>query len=140
MMTDERRDDPVLAQVTAWYAAKIGSQIAPIVDDELYDLTRVQRDLTVWEYAFWKSRSAKGIRRWNVVAAVAREPDMGWVKAWVESGKTSDYQDAPRRGGGQRPESTVRKKPPAEDVDAETRERQRAALVELRRRQRERGK
>ncbi len=133
-MTDERRDDPVLAQVTAWYAAKIGSQIAPIVSDELYDLTRVQRDLTVWEYAFWKSRSARGIRRWNVVAAVACEPDIGWVKAWVESGKTSDYQDAPRRGDGRRQESTVRKKPPAEDVDAETLERQRAALEEWRKR------
>ncbi|MCP4589210.1 MAG: hypothetical protein GY842_00560 [bacterium] len=137
-MADERRDDPILAQVTAWYTAKIGSQIAPIVDDELYDLTRVQRDLTVWEYAYWKSRSAKGIKRWNVVSAVAREPDMAWVKAWVESGKTSDYQDAPRRGDGQRQESTIRRKPPAEDVDAETRERQRAALAELRRRQRER--
>ena len=26
--------------------------------DDLRDLTAVQRDLTVWEYAFWKSRSA----------------------------------------------------------------------------------
>jgi hypothetical protein len=130
-------DDPVLAQVTAWYTARIGPQIAPIVGDELYDLTRVQRDLVVWEYAFWKSRSAKGIRRWNVVAAVAREPDMVCVRTWVKSGKKNDWQ-ATSRGDGRRAQGTIRRKPPAEDVDAETRERQRTALAELRRRQSER--
>ena len=133
----EERDDPVLAQVTAWYTARIGAQIAPIVGDELYDLTRVQRDLLVWEYAFWKSRSAKGIRRWNLVAAIAREPDMVCVQTWAESGKQNDWQ-ASSRGDGRRPQSTIMRKPPAEDVDAETRERQRAALAELRRRQSER--
>lgn len=43
-----------------------------------------------------------------------------------------------RRGGGrgQRQERTIRVKPPAEDIDSEMQARQRAALAELRRRQR----
>jgi hypothetical protein len=85
-------DDPVLAQVTAWYLAEIGSRITPMVADDLRDLTAGQRDLVVWEYAFWKSRGAASskIGRWSYITAVVRGPDMGRINVWVENHKRTD--------------------------------------------------
>jgi hypothetical protein len=85
-------DDPVLAQVTAWYLAEIGPRITPMVADDLRDLTAVQRDLTVWEYAFWKSRGAASskISRWSYITAVLRGPDMERIDAWVENDRRTD--------------------------------------------------
>jgi hypothetical protein len=83
-------DDPVLAQVTQWYLAEINHRITPMVADDLRDQTNAQRDIDVWEYAFWKSRSANGVRRWNYIAAVIHNPDMARITAWIKSGKTND--------------------------------------------------
>jgi hypothetical protein len=109
-------DDPVLAQVTAWYLAEIGSRITPMVADDLRDLTRVQRDLVVWEYAFWKSRGAASskIGRWSYITAVVHQPDMERINIWVENHKRTDQlptrsRDSPgggkHRGSGNRGQS-----------------------------------
>jgi hypothetical protein len=97
-------DDPVLAQVMGWYLAEVGSRIAPMVADDLRDLTTVQRDLTVWEYAFWKSRSAASskISRWSYITAVVRWPDMKRINVWVDNHKQTDQprtwsRDSPAR-------------------------------------------
>jgi hypothetical protein len=63
-----------------------------MVADDLRDLTAVQRDLTVWEYAFWKSRGAASskISRWSYITAVLRGPDMERIDAWVENDRRTD--------------------------------------------------
>jgi hypothetical protein len=76
-----------------------------MVADDLRDLTAVQRDLVVWEYAFWKSRGAASskIGRWSYITAVVRGPDMGRINVWVENHKRTDQLPArPRDSPGGR--------------------------------------
>ncbi|MCP4540406.1 MAG: hypothetical protein GY832_24980 [Chloroflexi bacterium] len=119
-------DDPVLAQVTQWYLAEINHRITPMVADDLREQTSEQRNIDVWEYAFWKSRSANGIRRWNYTTAVIHNPDMARVTAWLKSGKKADQVPQSHRrtsgnnGGNQG--GTISRKPsidPANDYTPE---------------------
>lgn len=136
-------EDFVLGQVTDWYVKEIGSRITPMVADDLRDLTGTQRNLDVWEYAFKASKAAADspIGRWRYITKVVLTPDMKAIEDWASGGKKSIVK-AKRRtrspGGDGRRRRTIREKPPAEEVDAETQARQRAALAELKRRQRER--
>jgi hypothetical protein len=88
------------------------------------DLTTEHRDLEKWREAF-DAVVRSNVRRLDYL-----------VTCLENVGKPKSKR--PGRRGGRRQESTIKEKPPAEDVDAETRARQRAALAELRRRQRER--
>lgn len=138
-------EDFVLGQVTDWYVKEIGPRITQMVADELLDLTEAQRNLDVWEYAFRASKAAADspIGRWRYITKVILTPDMKAIDDWVSGGKQPIVKTKRRPqypGGESRGPRTIKEKPPAEEVDAETRARQRAALAELRRRQREREK
>lgn len=96
-------DDPVLAQVTAWYVTEISSRITPMVADDLRDLTQTQRTLDVWEFAFVASRNiGSQVSRWRYITTVVTEPDMEAVKTWVKGGKKRIPRKTkrPRASGG----------------------------------------
>jgi predicted transcriptional regulator len=136
-------EDFVLGQVTDWYVKEIGPRITQMVADELLDLTETQRNLDVWEYAFRASKAAADspIGRWRYITKVISTPDMKAIEDWISGGKkliVQAKQRARHPSRDSRRPRTIKEKPPAEEVDAETRARQRAALAELRRRQRER--
>jgi len=109
--------DPILAEVIGMYESEIG----PVTERTVQKLTALveeHQDIGQWRDAFdavvWSN-----VRR------------LDYVKRCLEN----ERAPKPKRSGRLR---TIREKPPAEEVDAETRARQRAALDELRRRQRER--
>jgi len=81
-------NDSILAQVTDWYLQELGARITPMVTDDLRDLTQIQRDLNVWEYAFRVSRHIDStMARWRYISAVVRNPDTETIRAWLDSGK-----------------------------------------------------
>jgi len=139
-------DDPVLAQVMDWYLAEISSRITPMVADDLRDLTRTQRTLDIWEFAFVASRNiGSQVNRWRYITTVVTEPDVETVEAWVESGKKRISRKAktrrPRPPGGidhrKSRSSTIARKPPAQPVDPDQVARDRARLIEHRRKREE---
>jgi hypothetical protein len=84
----ESGDDPVLAQVMAWYLEEISRRITPMVADDLRDLTQTQRELDVWQYAFAASRNiGNPINRWKYITSVVLCPNAEAVEDWVRSGK-----------------------------------------------------
>lgn len=110
--------DPILAEVVRMYESEIG----PVTERTIQKLTALVEE-------------HQGIGKWRdafdaVVWSNVRRLD--YVKRCLEN----ERAPRPKRSGRLR---TIREKPPAEEVDAETRALQRAALDELRRRQRERG-
>jgi hypothetical protein len=139
-------DDPVLAQVMDWYVAEISRRITPMMADDLRDLTQTQRALDVWEFSFVASRNiGSPVSRWRYVTKVVTEPDMEAVKAWIASGKKRipakqntkrpRASDGAARGRGQ--VSAIMRKPSADPVDPEQVARDRALLMEHRRRREE---
>ena len=107
-----------MAEVVRMYESEIGP-VTERTAQKLTALVEAHRDVGRWRDAFdavvWSN-----VRR------------LDYVKKCLEN----ERAPKPKRSGRLR---TIREKPPAEEVDAETRSRQRAALDELRRRQRERG-
>jgi hypothetical protein len=139
-------DDPVLAQVTGWYLAEISPRITPMVADDLRDLTRTQRTLDVWEFAFVASRNiGSQVNRWRYITTVVTDPDVDVLEAWVKSDKKRIPRKAktrcPRPTGGagrRKPRSgAIARKPPAQPVDPEQVARDRARLIEHRRKREE---
>jgi hypothetical protein len=139
-------DDPVLAQVMHWYVAEISRRITPMMADDLRDLIKTQRALDVWEFAFVASRNiGSPVSRWRYVTKVVTEPDMEAVEAWIASGKKRipakqntkrpRASDGAARGRGQ--VSAIMRKPSADPVDPEQVARDRALLMEHRRRREE---
>jgi hypothetical protein len=124
--TSTTETDPVLAQVIGMYENEIGL-VTEGTAQHLMALTAEHRDITKWREAF-DAVVQSNVRRLDYL-----------VKCLENVGKPKPKRKPGQRGRGykQRQERTVREKPPAEDVDAETRARQRAALAELKRRQRE---
>jgi len=109
--------DPILAEVIGMYESEIGP-VTERTAQKLTALVEEHQDIGQWRDAFdavvWSN-----VRR------------LDYVKRCLEN----ERAPKPKRSGRLR---TIREKPPAEEVDAETRARQRAALDKLRRRQRER--
>ncbi len=120
----ETESDSVLALVVKMYENEIGL-VTQGTAQQLMALTAEHRDLDKWQEAF-DAVVRSNIRRLDYL-----------VTCLENVGKPKSKRPG-RRGGGRRQESTIKEKPPAKDVDAETLERQRAALAELRRKQRER--
>jgi len=114
--------DPVLAEVVGMYESEIGSVTERTVQ-RLMALTEEHRDIGKWRAAF-DAVVQSNVRRLDYL-----------VKCLENAGKPKPRPKPGRGGGYQRPQRTIREKPPAEDVDAETRARQRAALAELKERQ-----
>ncbi|MCK4451267.1 MAG: hypothetical protein KAX26_11810, partial [Anaerolineae bacterium] len=137
-------DDPVLAQVTAWYLAEISPRITPMVADDLRDLTQTQRTLDVWEFAFVASRNiGSQVSRWRYITTVVTEPDLEAVKTWVKGGKKRIPRKTkrPRASGGagrrKGQAGTIARRPPAKAVDPDQVARDRARLIEHRRKREE---
>jgi len=124
--TPTTETDPVLAQVIVMYENEIGL-VTEGTAQHLMVLTEEHRDINKWRKAF-DAVVQSNVRRLDYL-----------VKCLENVGKPKPKRKPGQRGRGynQRQERTIREKPPAEDVDAETRARQRAALAELKRRQRE---
>ena len=124
--TSTTETDPVLAQVIGMYENEIGL-VTEGTAQHLMALTAEHRDVNKWREAF-DAVVQSNVRRLDYL-----------IKCLENVGKPKPKRKPGQRGRGykQRQERTIREKPPAEDVDAETRARQRAALAELKRRQRE---
>jgi hypothetical protein len=124
--TSTTETDSVLAQVIGMYENEIGL-VTERTAQHLMALTAEHRDVAKWREAF-DAVVQSNVRRLDYL-----------VKCLENVGKPKPKRKPGQRGRGykQRQERTVREKPQAEDVDAETRARQRAALAELKRRQRE---
>lgn len=121
--TSTTETDPLLAEVTRMYESEIGLVTAGTAQ-HLLTLTAKHRDVQKWREAF-DAVVRSNVRRLDYL-----------IKCLENVGKPK--LKPARRGRRQRQESAIREKPAAEDVDAETRARQKAALAELKRRQRER--
>lgn len=136
-------EDFVLGQVTDWYVGEIGSRITPMVADDLRDLTKTQRNLDVWEYAFKASKAAADspIGRWRYITKVVLAPDTKAIKDWVNGGKKPIVKTKRRTrspGRDDRRRRTIMEKPPAKPVDPEEVEQLKRLLEEHQRRQHER--
>ena len=116
--------NPVLVEVVGMYESEIGSVTERTVQ-RLMALTEEHRDIGKWREAF-DAVVQSNVRRLDYL-----------VKCLENAGKPKPRSKPVQRGRGykQRPQRAIREKPPAEDVDAETRARQRAALAELKERQ-----
>lgn len=110
--------DPVLAQVTDWYLRDVGN-IAPLLADDIRDLTQEQRDLTVWEFAFFETRAMPNPKsRWNFITAITHNPDWNKINAWLAAGKKEPARERKRirrTSGG--PRQKQRGLPPVPAVD-----------------------
>lgn len=124
--TSTTETDPLLAEVTRMYEDEIGL-VTGRTREHLLALTEEHRDMDKWRKAF-DAVVRSNIRR------------LDYLTTCLENvGKPKSKKPGQRgRGRRQRQESTVKEKPPAEDLDPETQARQRAALAELKRKQRKR--
>jgi hypothetical protein len=121
--TSTSETDPVLAGVIKMYESEIGL-VTERTAQHLMALTEEHRDMDRWRAAF------DAVVRSNV-----RRLD--YLVTCLENVGKPKSKPPGRRGRGPRPESTVKEKPPAEDIDPETLARQKAAWAEWRK-QRER--
>jgi len=122
--TSASETDPVLAGVIKMYESEIGL-VTERTAQHLMALTEEHRDMDRWRAAF-DAVVRSNVRRLDYL-----------VTCLENVGKPKSKMPG-RRGRGPRPVSTIKEKPPAEDLDPETLARQKAALAELKRRQRER--
>lgn len=124
-MSADVRDgsDPVLAQVVDWYLARVSQRMDQVFADSLRDLTQRQRNLDVWEYAFWASGSIpNSLGRWNYIKKVILSPEMDRVNAWLKAGKSDpepkprEKQPSRRSPGGQKRRGKQASIPTEEDM------------------------
>jgi hypothetical protein len=127
-VTPATKNGPVLAEVIGMYESEIGSVTERTVQ-RLMALTEEHRDIDEWREAF-DAVVQSNVRRLDYL-----------VRCLENAGNPKPRSKPGQRGRGykQRQERTIREKPPAEDIDTETRARQRAALAKVREQQSGRG-